>query len=207
MMAKSDERDEERPVSGRLATALPFMVLAGLSGAAGVVGGLRGREWDWDTAIIFAAFLLLAGGGIWGLVRLKPWRANQPISPRTRKANNLFALSGLVSIVAFGALMVGTTDRDSPVELFYSPIPAAIAIAAIAAWLLSMFLSWLWYRSADEHERHAADFGNIVGMWLFTVGTPVWWVAARGGLLPEPNVMILWVAVMIVAGIGWFWRH
>ena len=68
-------------------------------------------------------------------------------------------------------------------------------------------VSWWWYISADEHERRAIDFGFLVGGGLFVTVTPAWWIAARAGLLPRPDAMILWVMTGVVMTLGWFWHR
>jgi len=37
--------------------------------------------------------------------------------------------------------------------------------------------------------------------------TPAWWVAARAGLAPQPDAMILWMAAIMVSTIGWSWQR
>ncbi len=87
------------------------------------------------------------------------------------------------------------SPRTHPFAFFSnSPVPVWIAIFAIGSWLLGQAINkWWWYFSADEHERKADDLGNLAGWALFMVVTPAWWVAARAGLLPQPNAMLLWL--------------
>ena len=82
-----------------------------------------------------------------------------------------------------------------------------MAVFAIATWLLSWAIGWWWYFSADEHEQRASDVGLLVAGGLFATVTPAWWVAARAGLTPQPDAMILLGAVNLVWAIGWFWRR
>jgi hypothetical protein len=155
----------------------------------------------------------MGAGAIWGLLRLKPWKARkvsvEPVSPRTRRTNKLLGLAVLVTVPGTLALAFGTMNIDHPLALFSnSPVPLWIAIFAIASWLLGQAINkWWWYFSADEHERKADDFGNLVAWALFVTVTPAWWVAARAGLLPPPNAMLLWLVAVWVAAIGWYWRR
>ena len=61
--------------------------------------------------------------------------------------------------------------------------------------------------SADELEQRASDVGLLFGGFLFAVVTPMWWIAARAGLVPQPNAMVLWCIVNVIWTIGWFWRR
>ena len=105
-------------------------------------------------------------------------------------------------------LFLGTFSKDRPLAIFSnSPVPLWIAIVVIASWLLARVLRELWGESADEHERHALDFGRRIGAGVFFAITPAWWVAARAGLAPQPDAMILWVVIQIVVTFAWSWRR
>ena len=163
-----------------------------------------------------AVDLLMGVGAICGLLWLKPWRvwkgSGEPVSPRTRRTSKLFWLSTVVVAVSGLALILGSKLPDSKDMTFgmfaNSPVYPGIAIFAIVGWLLGIAINkWWWYFSADEHERRADDFGSLLGWALFLTVTPAWWVAARAGLLPQPNAMVLWLAAGWVSAIGYFWRR
>jgi hypothetical protein len=142
--------------------------------------------------------------GLWKVLK----RPVEPVSPATRRTSRLFGLSGLMGALAGLALMLSAQDKEHPWELLSnSPISVRIAIIATALWLLSHGVAWWWYFSADEHERRANDVGFLIAGGLFMAATPVWWVGARAGLLPPPDAMILWLATMVVMGIGWAWHR
>ena len=219
MMAGSKDLHDDRPMSLKV-TALSFLLgivaLMGLSSAVQLVGWvIFVDDFVWGSAegrrvmIVFPVSLLIGGAALWVLMRLKPWRGKgAPISPTTRKTNTLFLLSGLVGVPGGLALFFGAFSRDNPFGLFSnSAISPGIAIFAITSWLLSIAIAWWWYYSADEHERRANDFGFLVGGGLFLAVTPTWWVAARAGLLPQPDAMILWVVTVSVMTLGWFWHR
>jgi hypothetical protein len=148
--------------------------------------------------------LLIGAAALWGFMRLKP--RGEPISPTTRKTNVLFFVSGLVAMP--GVLALAFDARDNAYGLFSNtPIAPRTALFAITSWLLALAISWWWYYSADEHERRAYDFGSLFGHGLFITVTPAWWVAARAGLLPQPDAMVLWCVTMAVITIGWFWHR
>jgi hypothetical protein len=198
-----------------MSALLGFLAMAGLSGAAGIVGVVLysptiTRPVNLLTWAFCGLFLLIGLFSLWGILRLRTWAQREPMSPATRRTNGLFGLSGLVATAACVALIIGIEDwqggaygglfSDSPVALWF-------ALAAILLWLASWALAWLWYFSADEHEQRASDVGLLVGGLLFGVVTPVWWVAARAGLVPQPNAMVLWFAFNLIWTAGWFWRR
>jgi hypothetical protein len=201
-----------------LSALLVVVALFGFFLAAGVVKvQLRfWWPWPWQVKFMVAVDLLMGLGAICGLLWLKPWKAwkgsGEPVSPRTRRTNKLFWLSTVVVALSGVALILGTRLPDSKDMTFgmfaNSPVSPGIAILVVAGWLLGMAINrWWWYFSADEHERRADDFGNLLGWVLFLTVTPAWWVAARAGLLPQPNAMLLWLVAGWVSAIGYFWRR
>jgi hypothetical protein len=219
MMAMSEERpltaetEEPRVRTGTIALGVALglvLVLAiGMMSGAGVAL-LNGDADPAKSIAIIAGALLLAIGSAWWLVRLKPWgNRKEPVSPRTRKANNLLLLSGGLGGLIGAALSLGTLRLDDPFALFSNgPMPPAVVIPIIAVWLLIVpVISVQWHRNVDEHEAEAYKFGGIAALYLYAFVTPAWWLAWRAGLVPAPETMIIYLAVIAVMGIGWFWRR
>lgn len=216
MMATSDNRDEDQPVgvkTAALSVLFGFVGLSLLGGAAWTLGVLifdatfRAKA-NWALAIVIGVIVLVGTAALWASARLKPSTRHEPVSPATKKTHALFGLSGVVATIACVAVMIDTMDAQQPSNFFSnSPITLWVALFAIACWLISWVIAWLWYFSADEHEQRASDVGLLYGGLLFAVVTPVWWVAARAGLASQPNAMVLWFIVNVVWTIGWFWRR
>lgn len=214
MMAKLETSDEDRPTSlktAALSALLPFMVVLAFCLLAGAAAGLLGGdEPNWrGMAIVAAAALLIGGTGIWGLKRLRPWTVwTQPVGPTERKANTLIAWSILAAILGIGPLAVVTVRSRDPLVLFSNgPVPLAVAAAAIVGWLVAVVLSLQWHRRVDEHEARTYEIGGLAGLYLYSVLAPAWWLGWRGGMLPAPDTMAIFVVVMLVWGIVWFWRR
>jgi hypothetical protein len=166
-----------------------------------------------ETTVFLVLNLLIGLAAVGSWLWLKPWTGwqewkSEPVSPATRRANKLFGLKELLGVLAMLALFVGASSKDHPFAGFSnSPVPLWIAIVAIASWLLARGLRELWGGSTDEHEQRSLDFGRRVAAGLFFAITPAWWVAARAGLAPQPDVMILWLVTNITASIAWTWRR
>jgi hypothetical protein len=200
-----------------LSLLLGGVALAGFRVATGVLKVLIATNtlsapWPWQTAVMLASNLLIGVGAIGVLLWLKPWqearRVDEPVSPATRRANKLYWLKEFLAALAMVALIFGAYSKDHPFALFSnSPVPLWIAIVAIASWLLARVLREGWRNSADEHERRASDFGRNAATGVFLALTPAWWVAARAGLMPQPDAMILWIITMVVSTIGWSWQR
>lgn len=196
-----------------LSALLGIVALIGFAQVAGVVEVLLVTKtfwgpWHWQIPCLLAMDLFLGIGALWGLSRLKRWKGSkgpaEPLSPATRRTNRLFGLSALVGVCSFMALILGAHGKD---PFSNSPLPSGVAIFAITTLLLSIAISWWWYLSSDEHERRANDFGFLVAGGLFMAVTPTWWIAARAGVLPQPNAMILWMLFGATMSIGWFWHR
>ena len=197
-----------------LSLLLGVVALAGFAVAAQVLVAARtlSGPWPWRTTFVLATNLLIGAGAIWGLLRLKPWTdiraSGEPVSPATRRANNLYWLKEGLAALAMAALIVGASRKDQPFGLLSnSPVPLWAAIVAITSWLLARGLREWWRSSADEHEQRASDVGRNAAAGVFFALTPAWWVAARAGLTPQPNAMVLWIIAMVVSASGWSWRR
>ncbi len=218
MMAMSEDRDEDRPMTARDAalTALAgVLALLAFAGAAGGAAGLLLDEtgWgprNWIAVILIAVLLMIGGAALWGLKLLKPWaRLDEPISPKTRKARNLLLASGALGGLIGGVLAISVLNMEDPFALFSNgPMSPAVVVPVLAVWLLVVpAISVQWHRSVDEHEAEAYNFGGLAGLYLYAFLAPAWWLAARGGLVPAPDTMAIYLIVMGVWCIGWFWRR
>lgn len=215
MMAISeDERGEGRAVTLKtvaLTALLGVILLLSLGIVAGAGFALLDGTSKTGAAIILIVVGLLALlAAAWGLLILKPWAASgEPMSPKTRKANNLMLLSGALGGVIGAAMSISVVSLDDPYALFSNGAMAPeIVIPVLVVWLLIVpLISWQWHRSVDEHEMQSYQVGGLAALYLYTFVTPAWWLASRGGLLPAPDTMILFLVVMAVWGIGWFWRR
>jgi hypothetical protein len=130
-------------------------------------------------------------------------RVGEPDTPRTRRRGialmALIAFVGTISIlpVAFGE------ESLAPVVFSNDPLPASIALTLGILWMVALpLLSFFARRSADEVHLDRQRFGESIAFQFFGVAAPVWWLGARGGLLPEPDVMILFAATLIVSFIA-----
>ena len=218
MMAMSEERPDEVRAAGvktvALSIVLGLVMLLALGILIGAGYALATGEVDPGEMPITIGLGIVGGlallVAVVGLVRLKPWAGiGEPISAKTRKANNLLLLSGALGGVIGAALSIATISMDDPFTLFSTaPLPPAVIIPALVVWLLIVpAISWQWHRSIDEHETQSYQFGGIVALYLYAFLAPAWWFAWRGGLVPAPGTMVVYLIVMSIWGLGWFWRR
>lgn len=213
MMAKA-ENDIDDDIGGKgeavrfakialAATGLLFFLglAAGLAGA--MIQTLEVKPAVAAIAAVSAALAALCG---WQLYRLEPFSAGEgPISPKVLRARRAIGMSVIVGVVLGLIMSIPTFTGDDPLGAFSNtPVPPWIAAAAIAVWLLVVpLLSLRWWRSIDEHEASAYRSGAVAGFYFYIFATPSWWMAWRGGFLPEPMPMLIFIVAMIIWGIGW----
>ena len=214
MMAMSEDRPEDRAVSVKtvaLSALLGLVVLFCIGGIAGAAAAWIESPENWGEATLaIAGSVLVGAAAALGLLRLKPWAGyGEPISPKTRKSRNMLMLSVVLGAILGAALSLSTIRMDDPWAMFSnSPLPQAVVIPALVVLLLIVpVISWQWHRSVDEHEAESYKFGGLAALYLYAYLAPAWWFAARGGLLPAPDVMVIYLIVVFVWLAGWFWRR
>jgi hypothetical protein len=217
MMAMSEERPDERAAAGLktvvLSAVLGLILLFSVGAIAGAGFALLDGEADTSpatVAILVAVALAAALLAAWGLLRLKPWAgADEPMSPKTRKARTLLFASGALGGVIGAVLALATISMDDPFALYSnSPLPSALVIPILAVWFLVVpVISLQWHRSADEHEKESYQFGALAAIYLYAFIAPAWWLAARAGLMPRADSMVIYLIVLGVWLVGWFWRR
>jgi hypothetical protein len=214
MMAATEERSmtlTKLVLTGLLALALLFA--SGFAfGAA--MGAATNSDPNWGrVALSLAASLVVGAGAVWGLKRLKPWqRSDEPVSPNTRKANNLMLASGAIGAVIGVVFVLSTVmagERPDPLMIVSNgPLAAWVAGSLIALWLVVMPLVYFaWLKAVDEHELQAYNFGGAIALHLYYFILPAWWVGWRGGFLPEISHAAIFAVVTVAWCIGWFWRR
>jgi hypothetical protein len=166
-------------------------------------------------AAALAALLAAIVAGI-VLRRVLPSLLPTPASPRVGRARRMVILSGAVGGVlglvlalgSLGGLGGGPEPQDMASALSSSPVPRWVALAAIAVWLgVVPWLTIVWHRSIDEHEAGAYRDGALAGIYAYFAIAPTWWMAWRGGLVPEPQHMVVFLVVVTIVGLVWAWRR
>ncbi len=147
---------------------------------------------------------LIGGGGLIATFRKWPTLTQgDPVTPRTRRYG--WAMVALIGLAIAMSLAFARPSGGSQANDLYSngPLPTALAVTLALLWLVGMpLLSAIARRNMDEVERGLLQFGESVGFRFFTVAAPAWWLGYRGGVLPQPDVMILFVGVLIASFIA-----
>lgn len=159
---------------------------------------------------IVAVALAVFAGCLWGLFRLKPWPADdEPLAPSQRRARAMLVLSGGIGGLLGIILSLGMLgDEDLGLVFSNAPLAPVAAAVVLAVWLLlTPVLTWVWWRNIDEHEAQAYTYGAVAALHIYYFVTPGWWIGWRGGFLPEPQHMLVFVLASIAWLGGWAWHR
>ena len=135
-------------------------------------------------------------------------RNSDRVAPREKRAQTMLWLSGAVGGVMGALVVAGDIVSGQPSGSPWSgPIPAWVALA-LAAPLVTIlpWLSWLWIRSIDEHERISALVAAEVAAFAYMIVLPVWWLLWRGGLLGAPDQIAIYIGFILIYTAVWFYR-
>ncbi|MCA0902291.1 hypothetical protein [Qipengyuania aquimaris] len=178
--------------------ALGFLV--GVSAAAFDNGRLTAKT----VGLVLGCVAILALSG-YGFYRLWPRRdKDEPVSPKVERTRwSMIAALGLG--VAIGiALTIPMLDGGSGGVFSNDPIPATTALIIVIAFaVLTPIATYYWHRNADEFEQEASGRGALMGMYVYSVVAPAWWLLERADLVPEQEPMIVFLLVMTVWGVVW----
>jgi hypothetical protein len=147
---------------------------------------------------------LIGGGGLIATFRKWPTLTQgDPVTPRTRRYG--WAMVALIGFAIALSLAFARPSGGSLANDLYSngPLPTALAVTVALLWLAGIpVLSAITRRNMDEVERGLLQFGESTGFRCFTIAAPVWWLGYRGGVLPQPDVMLLFVGALIASFIA-----
>ena len=218
MMALSDEPRSEGDATGALGP-LARMVLIGTLVVLSVfaLGALTGmavrifEEDDISTRQLLAGGLAVAtiAASLWIIARLRRATRDEPVPGSVRKSNRLLWISLLLGVALGMFMALGSDLGGSDFDLTSNqPISPAIAGIVVAVWLVTLpVLTVRFYRRIDEHALEAYYFGALIALHLFFIAAPVWWFGWRGGFLPAPDMMLVYVVLTAVWCVAWGWRR
>lgn len=185
---------------------------------AGVGAGITAAYFEENNGVTFsivavwvAVAVILIGGVWWMMRRGQSIASTNRALPRRERAYNRYILISMVlggllgaaSVIAMEAFGIQGADVFSS-----APVPAAYAMISSAIILIVMVpLSLHYHRSVmDEQERDAYRYGAVGAGYFMVIAAPIWWMLARGGLLPEITGPALYFAFLTVWMLGWAWR-
>lgn len=186
-----------------------FVFCLGVMFGAGSAGFERGAITPGIVITIAIALVIAAACG-WWVMRLDLFGSDaNPLASSTKKSRLILWLSTAFGVVIGIIMGVNGVLSGSPYGLFSNDaVPAGIAIALIASWVIFIpLIAIAWHRTIDEHEALANGAGAIAGIYAYLVITPVWWMGERAGLFPPQQPMIVFSLVIVVFSIVWLHKR
>ncbi|MGB3165346.1 MAG: hypothetical protein WBA68_01060 [Alteraurantiacibacter sp.] len=169
------------------------------------IGGNPPEDW-WALPLA----IVTAAGLAYPLWRWRPdFTLGEPMTPRGKRMR--WFLVGLVvfgAIVAMPLILADGPDGERLSLFSNGPVPQWAAAAMLVLWLVFMpALALYGRRQSDDFAKAVGEFSSMVGFQFFATVTPAWWMGWRGGFLPEPQVMVIFVATLVVVNVATVWKR
>jgi hypothetical protein len=182
-------------------------MLAGFGYAVLEDGKLPTKPLAW---LIFAAMVGLVAFTGWVLLSLFRSIYPQRMSGFDRRYWKMWGIVLLLSAPLGVALAVlGLEDADGGLSMMISNAPiaplTAILVSVVVGLLLIASLV-IYFRTIDDHEERAYLWGSNVAFHFLALAFPLYWLLARGGLLPQITIGIALLIILlscIVQAIVW----
>ena len=202
-----------------------WIMLAGLgiiTAAGGIGGFVAGYLAEGDRAFSDFAIGVIAGFvGVMVALAYAIWRNARnlklnggPATRREKLNRNIVIACGLIggvmgAVVAMtGIANSNTSVPDSFSEFVNGPMPTNIALPLALFWAVGMpVIAWFWHtRAIDEQEASAYRDGGYYAAYAYLILAPAWWILWRGGLLPQPDGVAIYVTFSVIWTLVWFWK-
>ena len=209
------DSDQDVPLASPLQNTVQLvgaglLVLFALGMSAGIVASAsKHNGFSFKTTALFLIPTILV---IAASIIIKPaLKASRlPKSPRMRQAQiATYGCIALGIVIGFILALSPQGSRSDPFAIFTAETTIAPLFVAglIASMLVVCWLSILWLRNIDEHERAAHDFGAVLAIYSYFALSVGWWALWRGGFVIVPDGLIIFCIVLIVWTIGWLYRR
>ena len=160
--------------------------------------------------LIFAAMVGLVAVIVWFLVTVVRSARPKGLSGFDQRYWKMWVIIAVLSLPLGIALAVfGLSDQGNGFSLVLSndPISPILAILLSAAMTVLLVLAALVYhRTIDDHEERAYLWGSTIGYYFLILAFPLYWLLARGGLVPTLTIGIALLIILfscIVQAIVW----
>lgn len=164
---------------------------------------------DFSILGLFAAVILMLAFVIWRLFQ-QTKQSGERVPRRERLNNRIIWGCGIFGgIIGLTLALSGNMDGISePNVLANGPIsPVLAVILAVAIGIVMPAITYYWHKHVvDEQEDAAYRAGALIAIYAFWFVAPVWWLLSRGGILPAPNGMALYLMTAFIALIVWSWK-
>lgn len=211
------QHDEDTSSNGRRMLWI-FAAGVGMVMTAGAITGFLSEmkaqgngTLDGASIAVLIVFVAIIGALAFVIRNLiKKMRVSGEKVPRREKLNSRIIIGcgvfgGLIGLT----LSISENFGSNEAILFGNgALPPVVAIIlAVAIGIFMPIVSYYWHKNVvDELEEAAYRAGALFAMYAFWFVAPVWWLLWRGGFLPPPNGVALYLMTTFVALIVWSWK-
>jgi len=182
-------------------------MVAGFSYAVLQDGKLPTKPLVW---FVFAAMIALVAFVGWVLLSLFRSIHRERMSGFDRRYWRMWAIVFGLSVPLGAALVgLGIDDPGAGFSMMLSNTPIAPITAILVSIVVSVLLIAslvIYFRTIDDHEERAYLWGSNVAFHFVALAFPLYWLLARGGLLPHITIGIALLIILlscIVQAIVW----
>ncbi|MFN3818033.1 hypothetical protein [Blastomonas sp.] len=124
-----------------------------------------------------------------------------------QRRRKLYAVIGvLFGMGLVSGFLIGFFEDDQSGFMAGGSIPPAVAIfAAVMLGIAITYGGLRFHRSSDELERRNMVFAAAMAGNVALAGYPLWFILWKGGLVPEPDALVLFGAAYAANLIAYFW--
>lgn len=123
---------------------------------------------------------------------------------RQKRINAVIGALFCVGLVS--GFLVGFFEDEDAGLLAANSIPPWLAIASAIVFVVAVsYGSWKLMQVSDEHERVIHTRTTVVAGNVMLIGYPTWFILWKGGLVPEPDALWLFMAGIVSSAIAFAW--
>ncbi|MHA7818282.1 MAG: hypothetical protein ACX930_01405 [Erythrobacter sp.] len=159
-----------------------------------------------DVAVLLgmSAILVLIAIAGW---KFWPRQTGEPVADSTRKSLRLLYIAIAIG-VGLGFFFAISEDMSGSALFSNEPVAPAVAAVGLTVWLITLpWLTWVWWRSVDEHEAAAYSQGALFAGHAYVILAPSWWLASRAGWLPAQEPMIVFAIIISLWSGIWVYKR
>jgi len=130
------------------------------------------------------------------------WQARA--KQRQKRINGVVGALFCVGLVS--GFLVGFFEDENAGLVAANSIPPWLAIASAIVFVIAVsYGSWKLMQVSDEHERVIHTKTTVVAGNVMLIGYPTWFILWKGGLVPEPDALWLFLAGIISSALAFAW--
>ncbi len=123
---------------------------------------------------------------------------------RQRRINTVIGALFAVGLVC--GFLVGFFEDDKAGLVAPNSIPPWLAVTSATVFIVAVsFGSWKLMKESDEHERVIHTKTTVIAGNVMLIGFPAWFVLWKGGLVPQPDALWLFMAGIISSALAFAW--